>query len=249
MNHLTALLSLGILVVCSFANPGHAALVAHWRGDNTAVDATGNGHNGIATGVAYVEGVVGDAFSFGGTGSKIIVPADTALEPANFSVSLWVKSALENRLRLVIDSTHGAGQAGWALQINSANNLSFAHGNGSTFPEITSAVDFSDGEFHHVAATFDGTVMRLYIDAATPTTLAYTGVPAPSGRDIQIGSSLPLNRHLEGALDEIRIYNRALSAAEVMSLASVPEPTTAGLLAMAAISTGFRSRRRLVNRC
>ena len=246
MHRLTPLLTIGLLVAFSLANPCHGALIAHWSGDNTADDATVNDHDGVASGVSYTSGVLGDAFSFNGTGGSVIVPASTALEPVPFSVSLWVQSALENHLRLLVDSTHGVGQAGWALQINSANNISFAYGNGSTFPELTSGAGvLSDGEFHHLVATFDGSTMQMFIDGGLPATLAYSGVAAPSGRDIQIGNSLPLNRPHEGALDEIRIYDHVLSPAEIATLASVPEPATACLLSLAAFTlVSLRLRRR-----
>lgn len=221
------------LLVCFAAAPTHAALIARYSGDNTAIDATGNGHDGTVTGATFTPGVFGDAFSFDGMGDIVVVPASTELEPPEFSIALWVQSALENHLRVLIDSTHGAGQAGWALQINQANNISFAHGNGSTFPEMVLAAGLDDGEFHHIAATFDGSTMKLYVDGGTPATLAYTGTPAPSGRDIQIGHSPVLGRPFQGALDEIRIYNHALSPEEVARLVSVPEPAAAAVLAIA----------------
>ncbi len=227
-----ASLAVATLLACTLTSPCHAVLIAHWTGNNTAVDATGNGHDGTVNGATYVPGVIGDAFSFDGVNDSVIVDADTALEPATLSVSLWVQAEQENHLRLLIDSTHGAGQAGWALQLNSANNLSFAYGNGSTFPEVTSAIGIGDGEFHHVAATLDGTNMRLYIDGALTSSLVFTGTPAPSGRDIQLGNHLSLNRPLRGALDDVRIYNHVLSQVEITSLASVPEPTTVALLGL-----------------
>lgn len=222
-----------VAFACFTASSSYGALVARWSGDNTAIDATGNGHDGVVSGVTYTPGVFGSAYTFGGDGDSIVVPASPALEPPEFSVSLWVKAELENHIRMLVDSTHGPGQAGWALQINQANNISFAHGNGSTFPEIVLAAGLNDGNFHHVAATFDGSTMKLYVDGGTPATLAYSGTPAPSGRDIQIGHSPSLNRPLEGALDEIRIYDHALSPAEIDRLVSVPEPATLGLLAVA----------------
>jgi len=233
MIRLPVLFASAALLVGIATTPAHAALIARYSGDNTAIDATGNGHNGTVTGATYTPGVYGDAFSFDGSGDIVVVPASTELEPPEFSVALWVKAELENHIRVLIDTTHGAGQAGWALQINQANNISFAHGNGSTFPEIVLAAGLSDGEFHHLAATFDGSTMKLYVDGGTPATLAYTGTPAPSGRDLQIGHSPVLNRPFQGALDEIRIYNHALSPAEVSRLVSVPEPATVGLLAIA----------------
>ncbi len=121
---------------------------------------------------------------------SIIVPANPALEPATISISLWVQSIPENHIRVLIDSTHGTGQAGWALQLNAANNASFAYGNGSTFPEVTATSLIGDGKFHHVGATLDGTTMRLYVDGTLESTLPYSGTPKPSTRDIQLGNHL-----------------------------------------------------------
>ncbi len=232
-----------VALACILISPCDAALIAHWRGNNTAEDSTPNNHDGAVGGATYVGGVVGNAFSFDGINDSVIVTASAALEPATLSVSLWVQAIPENHLRLLIDSTHGTGQAGWAVQLNSSNNISFAYGNGSSFPEITSAIGISNGEFHHVAATLDGVTMRLYVDGALTSSLAFTGVPAPSGRDIQLGNHLSLNRPLQGALDEVRIYDHALNQTEITSLSTVPEPSSAVLLGLAALSIiGMRSR-------
>ena len=244
MTRKTISFTFGWLVACIASSSAQAALVAHWTGDNTAVDQTSNGHDGVVSGATYISGVVGNAFSFDGVNDSVTVNANPTLEPATLSVSLWVQAKLENHIRLLIDSTHGTGQAGWALQLNSANNMSFAYGNGTTFPEVVAAIGIADGEFHHVAATLDGTTMRLYIDGIEESTLAYTGVPTPSGRDIELGFHSSLNRALDGALDEVRIYDHVLSQGEITRLASVPEPASVVLLGIATLSAFVLHRRR-----
>ena len=238
----------GLLVSAVHCSIADAALVAYWPANGNAADASGNGHNGSVDDSTFAPGVAGQAFSFDGTNNPILVPADPALEPTPFSISMFVRSAIENHFRILADSTHGAGQAGWALQIDTANNLRFAYGNGTTFPEIASSFNSSLGaDFHHVAATFDGTTMQFYVDGSPTTSGTYTGTPLPSGRDIQIGSSLAISpeRAFEGELDDIRIYNHTLTPEEVRFLASVPEPSSLMLLGgLAAFAAGVYCHRR-----
>lgn len=229
----------------ALSGESHGDLVAHWTGDNTAVDATGNGHNGTINGATFATGVFGDAFAFDGSNDSVIVSANADLEPSSLSISLWVKAVQETHIRNLIDSTHGAGQSGFALQIDAANNMTFAYGNGSGFPQVNGAFNVFDGDFHHVVATLDGTTMRLYFDGVAGPTVAYSGIVSPSGRDIQIGHSLPLNRPLDGFLDDVRLYNHTLSALEVSALFSpVPEPASGFVLALTALGLlGTRRRR------
>ena len=225
-----------------------ADLVAHWTGDSTAADATANGHDGSVSGATYTSGVFGNAFSFDGVDDQITVAANADLEPIEFSISMWVRAGLENHIRLLADSTHGSGSSGWAMQINAANNIGFAFGNGSSYPEVITASLLGDGNFHHYVATLDGTNMRMYVDSVAVGILAYSGTPLPSGGNIQIGNTSTIsNRAFEGALDDIRIYNEALTQSQVTSLfnaVSVPEPGSIGLLTLLGLMN-LRRRRKI----
>ena len=222
-----------LCLILLFSSQANADIVAHWTGDNTAIDATGNGHDGTINGAVFGAGQFGQAFVFDGFNDSVIVDANPDLEPTTeISISLWVQAPTENHLRNLIDSTHGVGQAGWAVQLDAADNVRFTYGNGSTFPELATPLGNEDGQFHHVAAIFDGSLLSLYIDGSLSSTLAYSGTALPSGRDIQIGRHLVLNRPFEGSLDDIRIFDNALSSTEVSRLfTGVPEPTALGPLA------------------
>ncbi len=164
-------------------------------------------------------------------------------------VALWMNGSAQNQIQLLIDSSHGGSGQGWALQLNSQNNLSFAYGNGGTsgnpFPEVTTALPgLGDGDFHHVAAIFDGSSLQLYVDGSLGNSLAYTGTATPSGRDIRIGNHYVFDRPFLGQLDDIRIYDEALSASQVMALASgVPEPSSGMIGAAFLMMAGLRRRK------
>ena len=229
-------LSIGVLLPSADAD-----LIAHWTGDGTAVDATGNGHHGtLVNGTTYGSGALGQAFRFDGVDDFVSVAGDLALQPSSISVAFWVNAAPESHLRLVVDSSHGgsglSNQGGWALQITGSNKIDFAYGNGATFPHVTSTTTVADNTFHHVVATLNGTEMKVYVDGILDATAGYSGTSAVSTENsgnIQMGDHYEFSRPLDGLLDEVRIYNHVLSDVEVEALAAVPEPATGTALAIA----------------
>ena len=93
----------------------------------------------------------------------------------------------------------------------------------------------NDGQWHHIACTFqnDGspnaTDVKLYVDGAQETTLTSTSSQAIntiSNGPVEIGND-PQGRYFSGVIDEARIYNRALSAAEIASLYNATNQTAA----------------------
>ncbi len=226
-----------------------ADLIAHWTGNGTSIDQTGGGHDGSLFGSAtYAPGKIGQAFSFGG-GSYFEASNSAGLQPSAITVAMWIKVMPSAGIQLLADSHHGAPgpNAGWALQLSN-NHLSFAYGNGSSFPEIISTGILADNDFHHVAASLDGSSLRLYIDGALDATLAYSGTPTATGQNggkIRLGNHYHFSRPLNGLIDDVRIYNTALNSGQVASLASVPEPSgLASILLVLSPIPAFRRNRR-----
>jgi Concanavalin A-like lectin/glucanases superfamily len=251
----TSTLSVCVIGLCVALSPASspAGLIAHWTGDGSAVDATGNGHNGsLFGGAGYGSGVFGQAFQFSGN-SYVEVPGNDALEPSVISVALWVNAAPGAGLRLLADTSHGTTttEGGWALQINGNNTADFAYGNGTAFPHISSTAIVADNAFHHVVGTLEGATMRIYVDGVlSGENPSYSGTPTDSiqnNGNVRLGRHFNLNRQLTGRLDDVRIYNHALSQAEVSSLhgaAAVPEPSALAFLGVAACLMLFRRRNR-----
>jgi hypothetical protein len=239
--------ALTLILTFGFVSKSQAALIAHWTGENTAIDATGNGHDGtLVNGTTYDTGVIGQAFKFNEVNDYITVSGDAALQPATISVAMWFKAGSSFADQLLVDSSHGIGNAGWAIQLfgtfrvaSQVNRIDFAYGNGAGFPHVQSNAIVADDTWHHVLATLDGSDMRIYVDGALDNTVSYTGTPVAStnnGGNIRLGGHYSFNRQLSGLLDDIRIYDNAVT--------SVPEPSSLLLASLAGLL--FVSRRRWI---
>lgn len=201
--------------------------VAHWRfddgGGTNAADSTGNGNGGtLEGGVAWIAGKRLGAVQFDGTG-VVRVPSSASLEPANVSVSAWVRrSGSPGDFRYIVGKgAYACLTAAYGLYTGPTGGLSFYVSDGTDYTRSTDAgMAAWDGGWHHVAGTFDGQAVRLYVDGVE------VGTPVPRTTPItytlQDPSELLLGRYgacgglpYDGALDEAKIWNRALSPAEV----------------------------------
>lgn len=115
---------------------------------------------------------------------------------------------------------------GYALRGDRNGVISFAVAVGGKMVEAASEQTIAPGGWHHVAGTFDGHQLAVYIDGILAATTAATGSVSPAtGTNLIIGAD-PINpaSKFTGALDEVRIYRRALSATEITELYSASNP-------------------------
>jgi hypothetical protein len=78
------------------------------------------------------------------------------------------------------------------------------------------------GSWTHLAATYDGTWQRLYINGVEVAQQMQTGLIASSSGDLSIGGDSVWKQYFQGRIDEVRIYNRALSASEIQADMDTP---------------------------
>ena len=74
----------------------------------------------------------------------------------------------------------------------------------------------------HLAVTFDGSTLRLYVNGAVVNSIAKSGSMATSSNPLRIGGNTIWGEYFAGLIDEVRIYNRALSAAEIQTDMNTP---------------------------
>lgn len=194
-------------------------------------DTSGNGLAATATAVGYTTGKVGSqAAQFNGTSSSVAIPSTVT---DDFTVAMWVET---------LDTAGSAGGQWWSGKALVAGEMpggaadwgtaivngQFVLGVGSTSGDVTlaSSVNVNDGTWHHVLATRNATTgaMAVYVDGVLRGSgTGPTGTrSAPTG--LRIGSLLAGGNYLNGTLDDVRLYDWALSATEIAALASGTNP-------------------------
>ena len=200
------------------AEPASANLVAYYALDGDAADGSGNGVNGTAMGnPSYGPGVEGQAVVLDGVGDYLDfgTPANWPAGTAARTMTGWaMSSSVAAGWRWI--AAYGTGATNQAMFIGMNGTSLYGGGYGNdVFVDNFWQVD----EWHHIGLTYDGTTARLYadgIEVAAIVTTAWDLVPDRGhiGRQVNDASEF-----WDGAVDDVRIYDGALSAEEIAWLA------------------------------
>ncbi len=218
-------------------------LVGWWPFSGNVIDSSGNGNNGINNGALLVSdrfGNVNCAYSFNGSNSFINIPdpVNNSLDflGASFSISVWVKSNQTNYMPLVnkqnLSLSNESGD--YNLDINTPLGtarlaMGFGSGNGGSC-ESTNSI--STNNWEHIVAVYNApNSMDIYINGIHNSSVCYNCNSAPS---VLLNSPQPLRfgkgwqSFFMGALDDIGIWNRALTQQEITGLynTQLPNPVS-----------------------
>lgn len=221
-------------VLAQMCSQPPAGLVSWWPGDGNVNDIADGANDGSLVGnVTFTEGLVGEAFKISGLqGDFVRVPANATLEPTNLSLDAWVRAdgSPGNFRYLVAKGAQECLVASYALYTGSSGGLLFYVSDGVEFVTSPDAgPGIWDGEWHHVAGTFDGAVVRLFVDAVeiaagTPTSLAVsyaldTDNDLIVGQYLDGGACVPaVEFGFAGDIDELDLFNVALSESEIQDI-------------------------------
>ena len=198
--------------------------------DDSGYTNTGAPQNG-ATFDAGVNSKFGNALKLDGSDDYVRIPTSPVLEPAQITVELWVKSAAPGSFAyLVAKGSQGCAAPSYTFnKVGGIGGLFFDVWNGSVlFRSPQTPPSVFDGNWHHVAGTFDGTTVRIYVDGAqvgtgTPVTPGFTiKYDLPTTTDLLFGNYEGCGNiyHYKGLLDEVHIWARALSEKEITFIAN-----------------------------
>ena len=199
-----------------------AGMAAYWKLDETSggsySDLTGvNNGTGTTTPVA---GLVAGAQQFNGTTDKIDVPANTSFDFAatdNFSIEYWYKGTLTSSSNKVVLSRYLPGVGFWYTGFLSSGNSIFYMTGGGTTAAVYGGI-ITDGNWHHIAATRNGTTgeLKIYVDGTlkASTIKQFTVDFSSPTAKLSIGN-MNNSYLLNGTLDEAAIFNKELTAGEI----------------------------------
>ena len=195
-------------------------LVAWWKAENNAVDSIGTNNGSFINGAAFTNGMVGTAFNLNGS-NYVSVPNAVALNPTNvITVECWLyRSALVGPFDPVIKKEDVSNANGYAIEFNANHLLFWVYRNVGGWASSGGSVPIALGQWYHIAGVYDGAHLLCYTNGQLASSAAVSGSVGISTNILSIGND-PGNptRFFNGRLDEVSIYHRALSAAEIASI-------------------------------
>ncbi len=203
--------------------------VAWWKLDETsgetAKDSAGNNDGRIVGDPQWQPsaGKIGGAIEFDGDDDYVEIGRESNFDIADqITVSAWIKV---NQFNKEWQAVIAKGDSAWRIQrIQNNNALEFACSglkipSGAPWGNLYGERNVNDGQWHHIAGIYDGSKMYLYIDGTVDTSQPASGRINTNDEPVFIGeNSENTGRYWDGLIDDVRIYNYALSKDEITAL-------------------------------
>ena len=166
----------------------------------------------------------GTALEFDGADDEVVVPDSAALDISNaITVEAWIKAdawGVDHGIGTIVDKHDWISwAAGYVLRAGDGGKLSLNLGASSQWKEVISPAVMETGRWHHVAGTFDGSTIKVFVDGVEQES---KDVPAftirANSAKLTIGRATwePIrDRLFDGSIDEVRIWDTALDQAEI----------------------------------
>jgi hypothetical protein len=234
-------------VTAHFTAVSDSSLVAYWRFDETActtaTDSSGHNNTGAVSGADWTTGKVGGALNFqgGSWGAEdhVVVPdsSSLSLDTNRMTIAMWIyPTDLEHPYNTLIEKSNAPQSPSgldWIVTPRSADRQDYpTFGVDWNSDNITDGDERVDGNtiltvnsWNFIAVTYDGAAMRFHVDGVEKGTTAKADGTLPNHHsEIWLGASRVWGGEaFYGLIDEVRIYNRALSSAEIQAL-MIPSP-------------------------
>lgn len=234
-------LALVATLSCFAWGQGYAAVpsaVAHWSFDGNGLDSSGSDNDATPHGeISYLPGIHGPAAQFHGNRDYFQVANSPAMQlrgTRQFSVVVYVRPTTLSQQSILMHGLGSSTRASWFLGIQGSEPDAMLHpgsfvfgvrpGNGIAYAGVTGKAVV--GQWTCLAATYDGVVLRLYVDGTLQSSVA-APLPYDSEEDLYIGGDPRLYGDFGcswfvGLVDEVSIFDQALTADEVRSVMQRP---------------------------
>ncbi len=198
-----------------------SSLISHWRLDGNSLDAKGR-NDGTDTAMSYSAGQFSSGADFNGSTSAIIPTENTSLALQYFTISMWVKPSTNQVSRIFYSKyTNSPGEKGIGFGISDGTNnvIKFYMTDGTNTNNLESTVALANSVWSHVVIVYNGTTKYIYINGVYNTSVGWTHDASYTGAVASIGTlGNKLAQFFNGSIDDVAVFNRALTAWEIQSL-------------------------------
>ena len=207
-----------------------SGLVGHWTFDEgsgaTANDSSGNGYTGtLVNSPAWVDSKLGNALFFDSSSHEAVSVADApelSFGSASFSIVFWIKYSNANDADILRKGSTQTASDWYKVEISeTSGRVSFSLNASSNPPTSITSAPHGDNKWHHIAAVRDveNGQLRLYVDGVQEAMTSDPGGSVSNSANLAIGSKDTLDDDFfDGWLDEVAVYDEALSQARVLAL-------------------------------
>jgi CSLREA domain-containing protein len=202
-------------------------MVSWWDGSGagtTANDIAGSNPGTLQNGATFAPGQVGQGFSFDGVDDQIQIAHNANQNTgAQITVDAWIHPtafAPLNSNPSIINKRTAANAEGYTFEVNNAGNgLYFEITTSNGVFSATAANALTLNIWQHVAATYDGANLKIFLNGNQVASNTGTGTINAVTSDLVIGRNIALGTSFTGQIDEVELFNRALSQTEIATIA------------------------------
>ncbi len=212
-------------------------LVALWHFNEgvgpTTADASGHGYTGglsnnpvwvTSTAPLVFNSVGGTAVALDGVNDFVTVPHQSDLNAYPFTASAWFRTTSSAGVQGLVTKSVDTGNA-WSLIVQGGRLRGFYYRTFGNFAvDATSAASVADGGWHHAALTVDASGGKLFLDGVVVGSSGWTGPAGPMTLPdpLQIGRYFNYTTPFMGVIDEVTVWNRALTGSEIVAMKNLP---------------------------
>jgi fibronectin type 3 domain-containing protein/anti-sigma regulatory factor (Ser/Thr protein kinase) len=211
-------------------------VVGYWKfdeGDGTStMDASGTGNNGTVSGATWTTGKAGGALRFDGVNDYVGVGNGASLNFAGrITIAAWIKPEATDGLRNIVVHGYSTSPNGEVILRINAGKYEIGSWDGTVHGTVSTIPTGDVNNWVHLAGLYDGTTWRLYRNGVQVNSRNDATGAVTVNANWAIGArGTGTGRFFQGSIDDVYIYNRALSVAEIAQLAQLDNtpPTAPG---------------------
>ena len=201
-----------------------ASLISWWSAENNANDIYGTNNGTLQGSATYASGKVGQAFSFNGPGQYVQVPHNANQNTgAQITVDAWIRptNLIATNNASIINKRTGGNVEGYTFELtHSSSGLYFEMTTGDGIFAVTANNVLSTNVWQHVAATYDGSSMKIYVNGSQVASNAASGTINAVAADLVIGKNIFNDTSFPGQIDEVELFNSALTGMDINGIYS-----------------------------